>query len=126
MFGVLKDKVSKDLRKNLHVIVQKNWEEKLNLLQSMVKLKKHLKNSSNRFFITIPISCMDCLCITKSSDISPSFAYITDLGLSIMANIASKSNSNGIYGILPYIAPEILNKYPYTKESNIYSIGIII
>ncbi|RIB01346.1 hypothetical protein C2G38_2231112 [Gigaspora rosea] len=33
-----------------------------------------------------------------------------------MANITSKSNSNGIYGILPYIVPEILNKYPYTKE----------
>ncbi|RIB26201.1 kinase-like domain-containing protein, partial [Gigaspora rosea] len=53
-------------------------------------------------------------------------AYIADLGLSITANIASKSNSDGIYGILPYIAPEILNQHPYTKESDIYSFGIIM
>ncbi|RIB17768.1 kinase-like domain-containing protein, partial [Gigaspora rosea] len=53
-------------------------------------------------------------------------AYIADLGLSITANIASKSESKGIYGILPYIAPEILNKQPYTKASDIYSFGIIM
>ncbi|RIB22018.1 kinase-like domain-containing protein [Gigaspora rosea] len=53
-------------------------------------------------------------------------AYIADLGLSIAANNALKSNSDGIYGILPYIAPEVLNKHPYTKESDIYSFGIIM
>ncbi|RIB25081.1 kinase-like domain-containing protein, partial [Gigaspora rosea] len=53
-------------------------------------------------------------------------AYIADLGLSITANIELKSKSDGIYGILPYIAPEVLNKQPYTKASNIYSFGIIM
>ncbi|RIB29794.1 kinase-like domain-containing protein [Gigaspora rosea] len=53
-------------------------------------------------------------------------AYIADLGLSITANIELKSKSDGIYGVLPYIAPEILNKQPYTKASDIYSFGIIM
>ncbi|RIB21220.1 kinase-like domain-containing protein [Gigaspora rosea] len=52
-------------------------------------------------------------------------AYIADLGLSITVSIALKSNSDGIYGILLYIAPKVLNKHPYTKESDIYSFGII-
>ncbi|RIB24323.1 kinase-like domain-containing protein [Gigaspora rosea] len=53
-------------------------------------------------------------------------AYIADLRLSVTANIASKLNSDGIYGVLPYISPEVLNKHPYTKESDIYSFGIIL
>ncbi|RIB27681.1 kinase-like domain-containing protein [Gigaspora rosea] len=53
-------------------------------------------------------------------------AYIADLGLSIISNVALKSKSNGIYGILPYIAPEVLIKQLYTKESDVYSFGIIM
>ncbi|RIB30400.1 kinase-like domain-containing protein [Gigaspora rosea] len=53
-------------------------------------------------------------------------AYISDLGLSITANIELKSKPDGICGILPYIAPEILKKQPYTKASDIYSFGIIM
>ncbi|RIB12199.1 kinase-like domain-containing protein [Gigaspora rosea] len=53
-------------------------------------------------------------------------AYIADLGLSIAANIALKSKSDRICGILPYIAPEVLNKQQYTKASDIYSLGIIM
>ncbi|RIB28938.1 kinase-like domain-containing protein [Gigaspora rosea] len=53
-------------------------------------------------------------------------AYIADLGLSISANIALKSKSDKICGILPYIAPEVLNKHPYTKASDVYSFGIIM
>ncbi|RIB29806.1 hypothetical protein C2G38_2154475 [Gigaspora rosea] len=53
-------------------------------------------------------------------------AYNADLGLSITANIELKSKSDGIYGFLPYITPEILNRQPYTKASDIYSFGIIM
>src|SRR6185369_4077699 len=30
------------------------------------------------------------------------------------------------YGVLPYIAPEVLNKYQYSQASDIYSVGIIM
>ncbi|RIB01052.1 kinase-like domain-containing protein [Gigaspora rosea] len=54
--------------------------------------------------------------------------YIADLGLSISSNIALKAEANNdkIYGILPYVAPEILDGKPYTKASDIYSFGMIM
>ena len=49
-------------------------------------------------------------------------AYIADLGLSMSAS----TESEGVCGILPYIAPEILGGKQYTIESDIYSFGIIM
>ena len=37
-----------------------------------------------------------------------------------------KDNPNKIYGVIPYLAPEVLSKKPYTKESDIYSFGMIM
>ncbi|RIB14708.1 kinase-like domain-containing protein [Gigaspora rosea] len=53
-------------------------------------------------------------------------AYITDLGLSIPINISLKAECRGVYGILPYIAPETLDRGQYTTASDIYSFGIIM
>jgi serine/threonine protein kinase len=53
--------------------------------------------------------------------------YISDLGMCQPANIEKQSDKNeGIYGVLPYIAPEVLRGHQYTKASDIYSFGIII
>jgi serine/threonine protein kinase len=32
----------------------------------------------------------------------------------------------GIYGILPYMAPEVLRGHQYTKAADIYSFGIVM
>jgi len=40
--------------------------------------------------------------------------------------IDKKVNLNKIYGVVPYLAPEVLSKKPYTKESDIYSFGMIM
>jgi serine/threonine protein kinase len=48
---------------------------------------------------------------------------ITDLGLSKQAN---EIETGEIIGILPYIAPEVLNEEPYTKASDIYSFAMIL
>ncbi|PKC67997.1 kinase-like protein, partial [Rhizophagus irregularis] len=47
---------------------------------------------------------------------------ITDMGLCKPANC--DLSKNNIYGILPYIAPEILRGQNYTKAADIYSFGI--
>ncbi|EXX64349.1 Ypk2p [Rhizophagus irregularis DAOM 197198w] len=47
---------------------------------------------------------------------------ITDMGLCKPANC--NLSKNNIYGILPYIAPEILGGQNYTKAADIYSFGI--
>src|ERR1700722_15043991 len=45
------------------------------------------------------------------------------MGLNKPADDESKNNT---YGVLPYIAPEILQGQNYTKAADIYSFGIII
>src|SRR2546423_14486387 len=37
-----------------------------------------------------------------------------------------KQKKEGIYGVLPYIAPEVLHGYQYTKAADIYSFGIVM
>ncbi|RGB22028.1 kinase-like domain-containing protein [Rhizophagus diaphanus] len=53
--------------------------------------------------------------------------YISDLGMCQPANNEKQSvKQEGIYGVLPYMAPEILRGYQYTQASDIYSFGIIM
>ncbi|RIA91641.1 kinase-like domain-containing protein [Glomus cerebriforme] len=53
------------------------------------------------------------------------YACITDMGLCKPADYNTLENKR-VYGVLPYIAPEILRGQNYTKASDIYSFGIII
>ena len=55
----------------------------------------------------------------------PWVSEIGDLGLCQQV-IDKKDNPNKIFGVIPYMAPEVLSKKPYTKESDIYSFGMIM
>ncbi|POG82143.1 kinase-like domain-containing protein [Rhizophagus irregularis DAOM 181602=DAOM 197198] len=49
------------------------------------------------------------------------------MGLCILANYnASEITKEKVYGVLSYIAPEILRGHNYTEASDIYSFGIIM
>ncbi len=50
---------------------------------------------------------------------------ISDLGIS-KSSIESVDNDDKIYGIIPYIAPEILQRQKYTTASDIYSFSMIM
>ena len=50
---------------------------------------------------------------------------ISDLGMCQPANII-KNNKKGVYGVLPYVAPEVLRGSQYTEAADIYSFGIIM
>jgi serine/threonine protein kinase len=52
------------------------------------------------------------------------YPLISDLGMCQPAN--NEKQNKGIYGVLPYMAPEVLQGYHYTKASDIYSFGIIM
>ncbi|CAG8529369.1 19281_t:CDS:2 [Cetraspora pellucida] len=56
-------------------------------------------------------------------DYSP---LIADLGFSRPAKDDLKSSEPKIYGIMPYIAPEVFNKKQYSFSSDIYSLGMIM
>ncbi|RIA96039.1 kinase-like domain-containing protein [Glomus cerebriforme] len=51
---------------------------------------------------------------------------ISDFGFCKPAYENSSVPGKKIYGVMPYMAPEIWNGKEYTKESDIYSFGIII
>ncbi|RIB01030.1 kinase-like domain-containing protein [Gigaspora rosea] len=51
-------------------------------------------------------------------------SYIADLGLSRVAD--NSGSENGIYGVMPYVAPEILLGHEYTSAADIYGLGVIM
>jgi serine/threonine protein kinase len=94
-----------------------NWVHKLRNLQSIASgLKKiHQKGLIHRDF-----HCGNIL--SDFNDMS----FITDLGLCRPANTELlQSNDNKVYGVLPYVAPEVLRGKEYTQASDIYGFGII-
>ena len=52
------------------------------------------------------------------------YSYISDFGLSGPSN--EQKSDNKICGVLPYMAPEVLNGEPYTFSSDIYSFGVVM
>src|SRR5204862_6800581 len=50
--------------------------------------------------------------------------YISDLGL--CRPIQSSLEKDNIYGVVPFMAPEILRGKPYTSDSDIYSFSMIM
>src|SRR6266498_3023191 len=54
-----------------------------------------------------------------------SWTMISDLGL-CWHNISVVEGDKKICGVLPYVAPEVLRGYPYTRAADVYSIGMIM
>ncbi|GBB98424.1 hypothetical protein RclHR1_03220017 [Rhizophagus clarus] len=52
--------------------------------------------------------------------------FISDLGMCQPANKEQTVKEEGIYGVLPYMAPEVLRGHQYTKAADIYSFGIMM
>jgi serine/threonine protein kinase len=53
------------------------------------------------------------------------YSFISDLGMCQPAN-KQPVKEEGVYGVLPYMAPEVLRRHQYTKAADIYSFGIIM
>ncbi|CAJ0842027.1 10718_t:CDS:2 [Entrophospora sp. SA101] len=52
-----------------------------------------------------------------------SSCHIIDLGL---AKPANETDDSKVFGVIPYVAPEVLQNKPYNPASDIYSLGIIM
>ena len=98
-----------------------NWNDKLyNLYFIALGLEKiHEKRLIHHDF--------HCGNILNNKDLGGDlYALITDLGLCKPANAKpSQSGDKKIYGVLPYVAPEVLRGKEYTQASDIYGFGII-
>ncbi|POG73997.1 kinase-like domain-containing protein [Rhizophagus irregularis DAOM 181602=DAOM 197198] len=94
-----------------------DWEKKL---WNLLHIVNGLNDIHKKGLIRHDFHCGNIL-----SDFSD-MAFITDLGLSQPANVKSSQNNNKkIYGVLPYVAPEVLRGKEYTQKSDIYGFGII-
>jgi serine/threonine protein kinase len=49
--------------------------------------------------------------------------YISDMG---SCKKVYDNNQNKIYGVMPYVAPEVLRGKPYTQAADIYSFGMVM
>ncbi|CAB4408526.1 unnamed protein product [Rhizophagus irregularis] len=93
-----------------------DWKNKLFFLSCITS---GLRVIHNRGFIHHDFHCGNILTIFDAP-------HITDLGLCRPANVKSSQDSNKkIYGVLPYVAPEVLRGKEYTQASDIYGFGII-
>jgi serine/threonine protein kinase len=100
------------------------WHERLFVLEDIIRgLKKiHENNMVHRDFHTGNIlSSFDEYYIKTKNPISR--IYISDMGL---CREISNTDETKIYGVMPYVAPEVLRGLPYTKAADIYSFGMIM
>ncbi|RGB35751.1 kinase-like domain-containing protein [Rhizophagus diaphanus] len=86
------------LRKCLSDITKLKWQDKLQLLKKIVLGLKVIHESNLTHGLCKPISDL------QDSD----------------------NDDNEIYGVLPYMAPEILRRNSYTSASDIYSFSMIM
>ncbi|RHZ88958.1 hypothetical protein Glove_19g64 [Diversispora epigaea] len=94
------------------------WKERLWLLNSFIR---GLETIHSKGFIHRDHHPGN-LMITEAHN-NCEFLRLGDLGLCRPVN---EILSSGTYGVLPYIAPEVINQNPYTVVSDIYSVGIIM
>ncbi|EXX76075.1 kinase-like domain-containing protein [Rhizophagus irregularis DAOM 181602=DAOM 197198] len=117
-FMMVMDLKKGSLRQHLNNnFISLNWKKKLYSLTAIIL---GLKDIHDKGLIHNDFHCGNIL-----SNFSRN-AFITDLGLCQPANVKSPQNSNKkIYGVLPYVAPEVLRGKEYTQASDIYGYGII-
>ncbi|GBC47577.2 kinase-like domain-containing protein [Rhizophagus irregularis DAOM 181602=DAOM 197198] len=108
---------------DLHKYLQKeftkiNWGKKITIL---VYISRGLFAIHDENFIHRDLHSGNILVNNDSSYIEYA---VGDLGLSRHANDILSNNE--IYGVIPYIAPEIFKGSTFSKESDIYSLGMIM
>ncbi|RIB23953.1 kinase-like domain-containing protein [Gigaspora rosea] len=100
-------------------IRQLNWKSKL---KQLVDISENLMNLHKAEYIHGDFHSGNIL---QNQFINGDLiSYIADLGLSRKKDESDLYDS--IYGVLPYVAPEVLIERSYTQASDIYSFGIIM
>src|ERR1043165_1742787 len=109
-----------DLRKFLRNITSLTWKDKLNVLRNISFALTEIHKAGLLHRDLHPGNVYQ----RYNSRYDIYVSYLGDLGLCTPAN--ESPNLSKVYGVLPYIAPEVLLNKPYTSKSDIYSFGIIM
>ncbi|RGB40700.1 kinase-like domain-containing protein [Rhizophagus diaphanus] len=104
-----------NLRRNLTRIIESGWDQKLCMLYEIISGLSdiHHQNLTHHDFHDGNIL-----------NHNESKIYITDLGL--CKPVKSLMKEHNIYGVIPFMAPEVLRGKPYTPASDIYSFSMIM
>jgi len=106
-----------NLRKNLSNIVKDKWIIKLLQLNNIIS---GLEEIHQKNLIHCDFHHGNIL------NIKHNVLSISDLGLCKPVDYYQTSKKNEIYGVLPFVAPEVLRGEPYTLASDIYSFSMIM
>ena len=87
-----------------------DWCKKL---QYLYRVALGLKNIHSKGLIHRDFHCGNILSYSN-------VGCITDLGLCRPANVRPSQDDKKIYGVLPYVASEVLRGKEYTQASDIY------
>ena len=100
-----------------------NWNNKI---YNLYGIAAGLKIIHGKGLIHHDFHCGNILNSKKVDEDKSLYSLITDLGLCRPANVETSPNNNKqIFGVLPYVAPEVLRGKEYTQASDIYGFGII-
>ncbi|RHZ61722.1 hypothetical protein Glove_346g179 [Diversispora epigaea] len=111
---------------DLHHFIHNNfeiftWKSKIHYLNNIVR---GINNIHHKEIIHRDLHSGNIL---AKKDINVIDFVISDLGFSQPANIDSNiSRESQIYGIIPYMAPELFKNQQYSYASDIYSLGMIM
>ncbi|GBB94402.1 hypothetical protein RclHR1_02350001, partial [Rhizophagus clarus] len=124
-----------NLRGNLTKVIENNWKQKLFLLYQIISgLRKihsenlvhcdfHDGNILNHLNYEHKKSQLFSGFHKKKEGDDKIEVFISDLGLCQSVEFFKKNN---IYGVIPFMAPEVLRGKPYTPASDIYSFSMIM
>ncbi|GBB89328.1 hypothetical protein RclHR1_00160044 [Rhizophagus clarus] len=109
-----------NLRGNLAKIIENNWHQRLLMLYKIISGLEKIHEES-----LIHCDFHDGNIFNhedEEDEIDMSKVFISDLGLCKAANLKEYD----VYGVIPFMAPEVLRGKPYTPASDIYSFSMIM
>ncbi|POG73983.1 kinase-like domain-containing protein [Rhizophagus irregularis DAOM 181602=DAOM 197198] len=107
-----------NLRGNLTIVVNYDWKQKLRIIYKIILGLNYIHQQN----------LMHCDLhdgnVLNHKDTNEYKVYISDLGL--CRPVKSFFKKDDIYGVIPFMAPEVLRGKPYTLASDIYSFSMIM
>ncbi|EXX56033.1 kinase-like domain-containing protein [Rhizophagus irregularis DAOM 181602=DAOM 197198] len=107
-----------NLRGNLTIIIKYNWNQRLDILYKVISGLSVIHNQN-----LIHCDFHDGNILNHNNEDEDNF-YISDLGL--CRPIKSSLKKYDIYGVIPFMAPEVLRGKSYIPASDIYSFSMIM
>ncbi|RHZ89236.1 hypothetical protein Glove_17g73 [Diversispora epigaea] len=96
-----------------------NWKRKLEYLKELAFILETIHKLDKMHYNFHPGNIL-------SNNFQSGLLYISDSGLSRFIGQNTKNpEKRQIFGVLPYMAPEVLSGEEYTKAADIYSFGIV-